>query len=95
MAAYLILDYEPRDSASMREYREKVPEIIRKHGGRYLVRGGRAETIEGDWRPNRVVVLEFPSAEQAKRFYDAEEYQALKKIRLDAGPSRMILVEGV
>jgi uncharacterized protein (DUF1330 family) len=95
VAAYLIFDFEIRDSDSMREYSEKVPGIVRKFGGKYLVRGGTIETVEGDWRPSRIVVLEFPSVEQAKRYHDSEEYAPFQKVRLKAGPSRAILVEGV
>jgi len=95
MAAYAIVDFEMRDPSGMREYIEKVPTIIHKHGGRYLARGGKTEILEGDWEPNLVVIVEFPSAEHAKRFYDCEEYREFKIARHKAGPSNMILVEGV
>lgn len=95
MAAYMIFDFEIRDRDAMREYSEKVPEIVRKFGGKYLARGGKIEAMEGDWRPSRIVVIEFPSLEQAKRYHDSDEYAPFKKVRLNAGPSRAILVEGV
>ncbi|HKW56626.1 MAG TPA: DUF1330 domain-containing protein [Candidatus Acidoferrum sp.] len=95
MAAYFILDYELRDASAMREYIEQVPAMVRKFGGRYVVRGGKAESVEGDWRPSRIVVVAFPSWEQANRFYDSDEYQPFKTVRLNAGLSRAILVEGV
>jgi uncharacterized protein (DUF1330 family) len=68
MAAYFIVDLEILDADVMRDYRDRVPDVIRKYRGRYLVRGGKFENIEGSWTPKRLVVLEFPSMEQAKRF---------------------------
>lgn len=76
------------------EYRKQVPSIIEKYGGRYLVRGGKTETLEGGWSPKRLVVLQFPSVEQAKKFYDSPEYAAPKALRLRATKSKMILAEG-
>lgn len=94
MAAYLVVDIDIKDMEGMREYRESVPQTIHKYGGRYLVRAGRWETLEGNWQPKRLVVLEFPSVEQAKQWYDSEEYQELKAKRQAASRSNMILVEG-
>ena len=59
------------------------------------MRGGRTETLEGDWHPERVVVLEFPSLEQARKFYDSPEYGPLKALRLRAAKSKLLLVEGL
>jgi uncharacterized protein (DUF1330 family) len=95
MAAYAILDFVMREPALMRDYIERVPAIIRQFGGRYLARGGKVETIEGDWHPDRIVLLEFPSSEQAKRFYDSEEYKEFKAVRHKAGTSKLIIVEGL
>jgi uncharacterized protein (DUF1330 family) len=95
MAAYFIVDIEIKDADGMREYREAVPATIQKYGGRYLVRAGKWEALEGSWRPKRVVVLEFPSVEQAKRWYDSEEYRSLKAQRQKVSESKMILVEGI
>ena len=95
MAAYAIVDFDMRDASGMGEYIEKVPAIIQRYGGRYLARGGKTEVVEGDWEPNLIVILEFPSTEQAKRFYDSDEYKEFKEARHRAGPSKMILVEGV
>lgn len=94
MAAYVIVDVEVKDAAAYEEYRKRVPPTIAQYGGRYLVRGGRFEKLEGDWTPSRVVVLEFPTFEQAKRWYDSEEYRASKAVRLKAARSNAILVEG-
>jgi len=95
MAAYVIVDLVVTDPVTMDEYRKQVPTTLAKYGGRFLVRGGAHHTVEGDWKPNRVVVLEFPSLEQAKRWYDSEEYREPKAMRLRAGRANLIMVEGV
>jgi uncharacterized protein (DUF1330 family) len=95
MAAYVIVDLVVTDPITMDEYRKQVPATLAKYGGRFLVRGGAHHTVEGDWKPNRVVVLEFPSLEQAKRWYDSEEYREPKAMRLRAGRANLIMVEGV
>ena len=71
MPAYVIADIEITDAAGYEEYRRRVPATVAQYGGRYLVRGGAAETLEGDWQPRRLVVLEFPSIAQARRWYDS------------------------
>jgi uncharacterized protein (DUF1330 family) len=95
MAAYVIVDLTVTDQPTMDEYRKLVPATLAKYDGRFLVRGGAHQTVEGDWKPNRVVVLEFPSMEQAKRWYDSEEYREPKAMRLRAGRANLIMVEGV
>ena len=95
MAAYFIVEIDIQDPAGFEEYRRQVPATIERYGGRYLVRGGQHETIEGDWRPKRIVVLEFPTVEQAKRWYDSEEYRRLKPLRLRTARGHIVLVEGV
>jgi uncharacterized protein (DUF1330 family) len=95
MAAYVIVDLTVTDPPTMEEYRKQVPATLAKYGGRFLVRGGAHQTVEGDWKPNRVVVLEFPSLEQAKRWYDSEEYREPRAMRLRAGRANMIMVDGV
>ena len=95
MAAYVIVDLTVTDLPTMEEYRKLVPGTLAKYGGRFLVRGGAHQTVEGDWKPNRMVVLEFPSMGQAKRWYDSEEYREPKAMRLRAGRANMIMVEGV
>jgi uncharacterized protein (DUF1330 family) len=94
MPAYFIVDLEVTDPAGFDEYRQLVPATIQQYGGRYVVRGGAVETLEGDWQPKRVVVLEFPSVEQAKRWYNCEEYRGLKALRFKTAKTRLILVEG-
>ena len=77
MSAYVIVDIEVTDPEAYEDYRSQVPALVAKHGGKYLVRGGPFEILEGDWSLNRLIVLEFPSMEAAKEFYDSEEYRPL------------------
>jgi uncharacterized protein (DUF1330 family) len=95
MAAYAIVDIEITDPEAYEEYRKQVPPLVAKYGGKYLVRGGEMEKVEGDWSPTRIVVLEFESMERVKEFYYSEEYEPLKQIRLSATKSNMVLVDGV
>ena len=95
MAAYLIAEVEITDPKAYEEYRKIVPGTIAQYGGRYLVRGGAVETKEGGWTPSRVVVLEFASMDQARKWYHSPEYAPALAIRTRAGKSKVILVEGV
>ena len=95
MAAYVIAEIDITDPASYEEYRKQVPGIIAKYGGRYTVRGGRTEPLEGGWSPKRVAVLEFPTMEQALKWYRSPEYAPLIKLRQKASRGKMILVEGL
>ena len=94
MAAYVIVDVEITDAALYEEYRKRVPATIAKYGGKFLVRGGAFEQLEGSWQPTRLVLLEFPSFEQAKRWYDSEEYREPKFIRLKASKANLIMMDG-
>ena len=95
MAAYVIVDVEITDPALYAAYIRVVPPTIAKYGGRFPVRGGRAEMLEGSWSPKRVVVLEFPTFEQAMAWWESEEYRDPKALRQSASITDMILVEGV
>jgi uncharacterized protein (DUF1330 family) len=95
MAAYIIVDIDVHDAPGLEEYRRQVPPTLARYGGRFVVRGGAFQALEGTWQPKRLVVLEFPSAEQARRWYDSEEYRPLKTMRLQASTSNLVLVEGV
>jgi uncharacterized protein (DUF1330 family) len=95
MAAYLIANVDVKDAVGYERYRQLVPPTIEKYGGKYLARGGRAEQLEGQWGPKRVVVLEFESVEQAKRWYASEEYREAKAIRVKTAATDVIVVEGV
>src|SRR5512138_1494589 len=72
--AYMIVEVETTDEALMAEYRKHTPGLVAKFGGRFIVRGGKTRTLEGGWKPSRVVVLEFPSYEAAEKFYDSIDY---------------------
>ena len=95
MPAFFIVDVDVQNPAAMREYIEKVPDTLKPYGGRYVVRGGKFEVIEGNWQPTRLVMLEFPSMEQAKRWYGCEEYAPYKQTRLASCITNIVLVEGM
>ena len=95
MPGYVIAEIEITDPTAFEEYRKQVPATVQKYGGRFLARGGTVHTLEGGWQPKRLVVLEFPSVEQARRWYDSEEYREPKALRLKAGQADMIFVDGV
>jgi uncharacterized protein (DUF1330 family) len=95
MAAYVIADVTVTDLPAMEEYRKQVPATLAKYGGRFLVRGGAYQVVEGDWKPARLVVLEFPSLADAQRWYDSEEYRAPKALRMRAGRTSVVIVDGV
>ena len=94
MPAYFIWDVNVHDSAGFEEYRKRVPAIIEKYGGKILVRSGKYEKLEGNWQPKLVVLLEFLSLEQAKRWYASEEYREPKALRFKTAKTDLILVEG-
>jgi uncharacterized protein (DUF1330 family) len=95
VSAYIIADVLVKDPVEYENYKRQTPPSIAQFGGRFVVRGGHAEVLEGDWQPNRVVVLEFPSLAQAKKWWASEEYAPVKAIRLRAASCRLIVVEGV
>jgi uncharacterized protein (DUF1330 family) len=95
MAAYIFANVDIRDPAAYEEYRRRVPAVIAAYGGRYLVRGGGVERLEGDAATNRLVILEFPDMAQLKAFYHSAEYQPLLAIRQRAARSTLLAIEGV
>jgi uncharacterized protein (DUF1330 family) len=95
MPAYFLVDIrEIKDAAKMDEYRSRVAPTVEKFGGRYLVRGGQFEVVEGTYHPARLAMLEFPTMEQARRWYDSEEYRELKRLRLAATVSNGFFMTG-
>jgi uncharacterized protein (DUF1330 family) len=94
MTAYVIADIDVHDPETYREYTARVPGTLEPFGGRFLVRGGNFEQLEGDWCPRRLVVLEFPSSEHARRWYGSGDYAAAMKIRHSASAGSIVLVEG-
>jgi uncharacterized protein (DUF1330 family) len=95
MAAYFIVDVNVEDPATYDEYRKLVNPTLELYGGTFLARGGATESIEGDWRSQRLVILEFENAEQFKRWYYSPEYSAAREVRFRASHARAILVQGV
>ena len=96
MAAYLIVEVGPvRDEAAYAAYRSQVPASVARAGGRYLARGGTVEVLEGDWSPERVVVVRFDSRAAARRWWVSHEYAELKALRQASVASRMVVVDGV
>jgi uncharacterized protein (DUF1330 family) len=95
MAAYIFVSVEITDPAAYEEYRRRVPAVIEAYGGRYLVRGGAVERLEGDGELDRLVILEFPDMARLKAFYQSAQYQLLLAIRQRAARSNLIAVEGV
>jgi uncharacterized protein (DUF1330 family) len=94
MSAYLIAEIEVTDPAAYEDYRKQTPAAIAKYGGKFLVRGGRVESMEGGWAPKRLIVVEFPSMEQALKFYRSAEYTPLIALRQGASRSKLIIAEG-
>jgi uncharacterized protein (DUF1330 family) len=96
MPAFMIFNVvSVRDMESFAEYRDRVRPTVEAYGGRYLVRGGEFEVLEGSWSPTRLTVIEFPSVADAERWYDSEEYRPLKELRRDAGDLEGVLVQGL
>jgi uncharacterized protein (DUF1330 family) len=94
MKGYLIANIEVRDAAGFDRYRQQVPAVIARFGGRYLVRGGEVRALEGDLGLKRVVILEFPSVEAARRFYESPDYEPLLELRAASTRSSVALVAG-
>ena len=95
MPAYLVVDIEVTNPQQFEQYKKLAPAAIAKYGGRYLIRGGAYETLEGDWKPQRLTIVEFESTEKAKAFYDSPEYQTAIKARTGAATMKMLLVQGI
>ena len=95
MPAYIISDVTVEDAEAFQHYRTRAADSIARHGGRYLVRGGPIEPLEGSWTPGTIIVVEFPDAERARAWYRSREYAAALAFR-DAALSRdLILVDGI
>ncbi|MDB5812285.1 MAG: hypothetical protein JWN94_4407 [Betaproteobacteria bacterium] len=94
MSAYVIVQVEVTDSAGYDDYKKMVPASLAAFGGRFAVRGGACETLEGSWQPKRVVVLEFPSVVKAREWWSSAEYSEAKALRQRTAKTEMIVVEG-
>jgi uncharacterized protein (DUF1330 family) len=95
MAAYVISDVEFLDRALVEDYRTLAQAAIAKYGGRYLARGGTVEPVEGDWAPNNVIIVEFPTMARAREWYRSAEYAGALEVSRRALRRRLIFVDGV
>lgn len=95
MPAYLIAEVEVTDPVAYEGYKKLTPAAIAAYGGKFIVRGGAVDSKEGGWAPSRLVVVEFASMDQARRFYDSPEYAPALAIRKAASKSRLVLAEGL
>ena len=96
MSAYVIADVrDARDEDALAEYRRGNSESVARHGGRFMVRGGALELLEGEWDTRRIVIMEFPDMAAARGWYESEDYAPLKELRRSASDTRIILVDGV
>ena len=95
MPAYVIVETDVHDPGQYERYKAASPAAVHAGGGRFVVRGGELAVLEGDWGPSRLVVLEFPDLEAAKRWYDSPEYAEARRLREGAANLRMVAVQGL
>jgi uncharacterized protein (DUF1330 family) len=94
MPAYIIVDVTIYNEREYANYRAATPATVELYDGKFIVRGGKTEIIEGVWNPERLVIIEFPTAARAKEWWSSPEYSVIKNIRIDNAKSNMLLVEG-
>ena len=95
MPAYVIVEVSIHDQQEYEAYKKLTPATLAAYNGKFIVRGGHTETLEGQWNPERFVILEFPTVEKAKAWWNSDIYTEAKVIRQRAATTRMIVVEGV
>ena len=94
MKAYLVLDLSVNDFGGFKRYIAEIPAFIAEHSGKYIVQGVQPTTIEGDWKPERMVIIEFPERKKAEAFLNDPDIQDLFKLRHDTTTSKLVLVDG-
>ncbi len=94
MSAYVIVDIDVKDAEAYKEYVRLAPATVTLYGGRYLARGGRTETLEGDWQAKRLVILEFDNLEKAKAWLNSPEYAPVRALRHRYAKTNMVAIEG-
>lgn len=94
MKAFVIVDVRVNDTDQYEAYKKLTPASLDPFQGKFVVRGGKSETLEGDWQPERIVVLEFPSMDLARAWWSSSEYASAKKIRQSSSVTQMLLIEG-
>lgn len=95
MSTYLIVENEITNPGAYDEYRRQVVPLLSRFGGRFLVRGGAISRLEGDWKPRRLVIVEFPSMDALQAFYHSTEYAPMRALRQSASTGNVIVAEGV
>jgi len=95
MTAYIIVDINVTDPVRYEEYKRLAAPTVELYGGKYIARGGKTETLEGDWSPTRLVILEFDNTEQAKKWLNSPEYSEARALRHQTADSTMVVIEGV
>jgi len=95
MSAYVVVQIDVQDAETYESYKELAPPSIERYGGRYIVRGAATETLEGSWSPRRFVMLEFPTADDARAWWASGEYAEAKAMRQRSASTEMLVVEGV
>lgn len=95
MTAYVIFDIDVKDATVYQEYAALAPAIVEAYGGKYLARAGRTESLEGNWLPGRLVILQFESIERVRAWLDSPEYKPVKRMRHEAAVSKAVVIEGV
>ena len=95
MSAYVISDITVKNPEKYEDYKKLAPPTIQTYSGKYLARGGRAEKLEGNWEPDRIVILEFESVAKAKKWIDSPEYREARALRHQNASTNMIVVEGL
>jgi len=94
MSVYMVIEVEVKDNELYSKYIEKVPDVLQKYGGRYLVKGGKITPLSGNWNPERIVLIEFDSIEQLQRCFKSKEYLELAPLREQSIISKAIVVDG-
>jgi uncharacterized protein (DUF1330 family) len=94
MTGYIIAEVNVQDEQGFEEYRKLVPATLAAYGGRFVIRGGKTEVLEGDWTPKRIVVLEFPDFNRAREWWASQEYSEPKKMRQRVALTNLVLVDG-
>ena len=94
MAAYVIVEIEVTDPVGYEEYKKQAAATVHAYGGKYIVRGGETEVLEGNWKPKRIVILEFESMARAKEWLNCEEYREPRKLRQRTSKTNMLVIEG-
>jgi uncharacterized protein (DUF1330 family) len=95
MTAYVVVDINVTDPVRYEDYKRLAAPTVELYGGKYIARGGRTETLEGDWAPTRLVILQFDNIEQAKKWVNSEEYSEARQLRHETAISQMVVIEGI